>query len=81
MLDAESWATGFYNFCIKIASNGQLIIMGVLIVSILIIAIGLIASKDSRENAKKWVPWVLVGTAAGLGCVTLAESIATMVQF
>lgn len=74
-------AQNFYNACTSLADYSQLIVMGVLIVVILIIGLSLIISKDARENAKKWIPWVLIGTAVALFPVVIAEAVANMAQF
>ena len=77
----EQIAQNFYDACAKIADYGQLITMGVLIVVILVIGLSLIVNKEARENAKKWIPWVLIGTAGALSPVVIAVAVANMTQF
>lgn len=71
----------FYDMCVGIADNSFWIVAGILIVVTLVIGISLLVSKKSRDNAKEWIPWVLVGTAVAISPVVIAEAITKMAKF
>lgn len=77
----EQIAQNFYDMCANIAEYSTLITMGVLIIVTLVIGLSLIVSKEARENAKKWIPWVLIGSVVALCPVLIAEAVANLAQF
>lgn len=77
----EQIAQNFYNWCVSIANVSQWIVIGILIIVVLIIGISLMVSKKARDNAKEWIPWVLVGAAVALSPVLISEAVVNMTKF
>lgn len=71
----------FYSWCIGIADQSKMITLGILIIVTLVISISLMCSKEARENAKKWIPWVLIGAGGALSAVTIATAIGNSMKF
>lgn len=80
-LDLEQIGQNFYNQCVKLANVSQWIVLGVLVVVVVAIGISLMASKKARENAKEWIPWVLLGAVFALSPVAIAEAVSNMAKF
>lgn len=77
----EQIAQNFYNWCVRVADISQWIVIGILIIVVLIIGISLMVSKKARDNAKEWIPWVLLGAAVGLSPVLISEAVVNMTKF